>query len=514
MAESRLSTEKYRRSIDNGIKHLIDSESSDGWSENSLVISESLLAIMKYDNMAKVKTPMVNRKIFQLLGSQSREHTWDDSVKKTVSCILVYAESLGYKQIKSNKINYWKNFRPTSAHFSWDQYPQPTDQEILVIGKMTKIQQDLSPTTLEEFKAELSWDPFNDTVNNKLHEASNAADEVRKRSVSIPTISDSGNLGNNYVIKTLEDVGKDLYTQLLQHGEHNRRYEKELAHNKVDHITITPDNQMAVIPWELIYDGNDFCCLKYSVGRLLKGTRNIPNTPTSNRKLRVLLVGDPSGDLIDANKEIQIIQKYFENDWTELDVFTNETFNVRDGNFRTKFLSVLRENKYDIIHYAGHADFDLQRKKSYLYFQKPPDSSTDKVSALEVLDYIQSSGSTPKIVFFNACSSAARDNTDDPQRIKFDNKFANLARDFVKGFSDLNVPAYVGALWPIHNTEAAEFAKIFYESIKHGCTIGDAIRLSRIESFLNHPDHLTWASFILYGDPARKIEILREIHNV
>jgi len=509
LAATEMATDDFDDSIEFGINHIRDASHSDSWSKDPWALSKAILAILQVDKLAKIKDELVTESIGDLMGQQSANGSWDDSIGKTVSCIMVMAEMLGYKVINELKIHYWANCKPTPVAFNWDYTPQTLEnpKEGRALGQIIKSQNIGAPQTLVRFPNNISLETVDDMVNDRLRAVSTAADNVRKRGPRNPQIAGANPYSKNYVLDTLRKVGDSLYTLMLLHGENGKKYEVELSKNKVDHITISAEGALSTIPWELIWDGHDFCCMKYSVGRSM-GQTGFYDNGIQNNKIKVLLVGDPSGDLKEAGNEIQAIKNSFDNNWAEVESITEENFDIRNGKFSRKFLDLLRNGKFDIIHFAGHADFI--GGKSYLIFQNPDENRVDKVSAEEVLNQIQRCDIKPKIVFFNACSSAARDHLRDAKELQFDRNFASLATDFVKGFSNIHVPAYIGAMWPIHDTEAAEFAITFYQSIKKGCTIGDSIRLARIESYLNRPEHLTWASFILYGDPNTKLSILEE----
>ena len=510
LAETEMATDEFDESIEYGIKHIRLAAESDSWSSNPWTLSKIVLAILQVEKLAKIKDSLVKESIGKLLAQQFTNGSWNDSVVTTASCIITLAEMLGYKIINELKIHYWATCRPTSAAFNWEILPsEGNNEEVLhAEGKIIKSQNEGAPIILESFPTEIRRVTVQNMINDKLSAVSNAANDARKRKIrGTQNELTPQNNNKNYVLDTLHRVGDSLYTQLLQRGLHEKKYEVELSKNKVDHITLLANGELSSIPWELIWDGDQFCCLKYSVGRSM-GHNDFEQTLSPNEKIKVLLVGDPSGDLNEVENEIRKIKESFDPEWADVDVYSKETFDIEARNFSPTFLDLLRYGNYDIIHYAGHADFSGNR--AYLTFQQSNGDYNDRVSAEDVSNYIRRSSTTPKIIFFNACSSAARDSSLNENKLQFDTKFADLATDFVKGFSNIHVPAYIGAIWPIHDTEAAEFAITFYQSIKKGCTIGDSIRLARIESYLKQPENLTWASFILYGDPTTKLQILKE----
>jgi CHAT domain-containing protein len=85
-------------------------------------------------------------------------------------------------------------------------------------------------------------------------------------------------------------------------------------------------------------------------------------------------------------------------------------------------------------------------------------------------------------------------------------KAEGLASAFIYG----GARACIGALWPIHDDAAAQFAIEFYRSALDGQTVGEALRLARGEIKERFPDRITWAAFVLYGDPTARLPSVAE----
>jgi CHAT domain-containing protein len=56
-------------------------------------------------------------------------------------------------------------------------------------------------------------------------------------------------------------------------------------------------------------------------------------------------------------------------------------------------------------------------------------------------------------------------------------------------------------MWPVYDQPAADFAIEFYRQVLRGEMIGQALLQARKKVKAEHPASITWASFILYGDP-------------
>jgi hypothetical protein len=260
-------------------------------------------------------------------------------------------------------------------------------------------------------------------------------------------------------------------------------------------ITITTND--LELPWELMWkqegsQNGKFLCLERPVGRMPMGQvfpRRELGLPFTGGEPRFLLIhADPSGNLPSAGREIRLIKKGLEERWEGsiiIDVLSREDAEGRRLN------EVLRSGTYDVIHYAGHAAFDedepdlsalLLHKKEVFYAQK----------VRRLLE-------GRPLVFLNACESGRTANEENAQEIDkyLQRPAAGLASSFIYG----GARGCIGALWPVYDRPAAEFAIHFYNRVLEGYMIGEAMRLARLHIKEAYPNQITWASFVLYGDP-------------
>ena len=260
-------------------------------------------------------------------------------------------------------------------------------------------------------------------------------------------------------------------------------------------ITITTND--LELPWELMWQQESshegkFLCLERPVGRMPMGQvfpRRELGLPFTGGEPRFLLIhADPTGNLPSAGREIDLIKKGLEERWEGsiiIDVLTREDAEGRRLN------EVLRSGTYDVIHYAGHAAFD----------EDEPDLSALLLHKREVF-YAQKVRRLLEgrpLVFLNACESGRTANEISAQEIDkyLQRPAAGLASSFIYG----GARGCIGALWPVYDRPAAEFAVDFYNRVLEGYMIGEAMRLARLQIRETYPNQITWASFVLYGDP-------------
>jgi CHAT domain-containing protein len=152
----------------------------------------------------------------------------------------------------------------------------------------------------------------------------------------------------------------------------------------------------------------------------------------------------------------------------------------------------LLSGDHDVIHFAGHAHFN----------GKEPDLSGLLLHDQEVFlsQKIQRFVEGQPLVFLNACETGVTANESaGPQTVGeyFWEPAEGLASAFLYG----GALGCVGSLWPVYDQPAAEFAVTFYNEVLEGQMVGEAMRLARRSIKQQYPDSITWASFVLYGDP-------------
>ncbi len=257
--------------------------------------------------------------------------------------------------------------------------------------------------------------------------------------------------------------------------------------NAIQILTDNPD-----IPWELLHDGQNFLCLKLPIARGIltsskRGYRKTLNN-SSGKQQKVLIIGVP--DDFDRSITDENLPEVEDEVYAIRDLLKTKNFDVEillkkeDINFEN-ILMKLTNIKYDIIHFAGHGYFNPDT----------PDANGlklgDKILSIDELKHCLEGN---PFVFINACDGAKT------KTISL-GTHGRIIDGIAIALLESNARGCLAPLWPVEDFLAKDFAVKFYtETIKNGESIGEAVRLARIDIKQREdesPDF--WASWILYG---------------
>ena len=278
--------------------------------------------------------------------------------------------------------------------------------------------------------------------------------------------------------QTLKDLGKVISDYFLFASAI-----KTIRESKSQNLILETDD--TEIPWELMYDGSDFLCMKHYVGRALVVEMDAevmtPRPREVKKGLRIALVIDPTETLPAAAKEVKLAETLGK--LGEVDIYQGKSVDMLRG-------MQLFSQGYDIIHFAGHAEFDADNpNESSLGF------ADGKLKAYHIKEMIEKSEVIPRLIFVNACTSARESVETELDYHGY--KIKGLASLFLHA----GVSGYIGTTWTIFDESAQFLAAEFYERILKGEPVGMALTEARRRTFDNYPEDLSWAAFVLYGNP-------------
>jgi len=296
-----------------------------------------------------------------------------------------------------------------------------------------------------------------------------------------------GKIGNDLLVK-MKELGGLLYDQLIPLD-----IKDTLKKTNEANLMLNIDDRLVQIPWELLFDGKQFLCHRFSVGRSVSTRQAVSVVVRAlHRPLKMQILADPRGDLKAAYEEGIAIKNEVGNfdDWLDVSLKTTDI---------TTDYAKAKIRNFDIVHYAGHAEHNTDNPEQSGWLLKD-----SKLSAAEIMK-LAGSRPMPALVFSNACQTGQTD------AWRLDENYGSRIFGVANAFLLSGVQHYIGTFWEIPDEAGALFAKSFYRNLVNGVTIGEALRLARqalIEKY--GEDTIVWASYMLYGDPTTRYAVAEQ----
>ena len=252
------------------------------------------------------------------------------------------------------------------------------------------------------------------------------------------------------------------------------------------HLVVIHDRASSTVPWEAVYLNGRCPALDKGLSRLYRiggRTRSAGRQvlPRSSR-LRLLMIENPTRDLTGAQKEGDRLTKLFKDNRGDVTVLSGQAAS------RAGVLKELAAGTYDILHYAGHADFSVSNPgEGGLVL------SDGRLTAADM----QSIGKMPQLIFLNACESGRlRGSGAAPDAsVGMLSPSIGIAESFlVHGAAN-----FVGTFWKVDDIAADSFAATFYAGLLAGKPLSVAMREARIGIQKIGPRD--WANYLHFGDP-------------
>jgi hypothetical protein len=294
-------------------------------------------------------------------------------------------------------------------------------------------------------------------------------------------------------------------------------------------LRILHDAEPTRIPWEAIADSSKaletsygeegktpwaqcpYPALRGGINRMFigKSERFLPAQPPGER-LRILMVIDPTNDLIGAREESEKLRDIL------LRSGLADIEYIEGDDASKEGLGKALKNQYDILHYAGHSAFNPSSPA-----QAGLLLSDDFFNASDILGLPH----FPPVVILNSCESARVRRRDivasvrraeealpkyslsaarstaaiaASQKTIIRNRTQGLL-SIAEGFLLSGINHFLGTFWPVGDAAAKDFSACLYSNLAEGKTIGESIIAARRQLF---NDRLAdWANYIHYGNP-------------
>lgn len=286
--------------------------------------------------------------------------------------------------------------------------------------------------------------------------------------------------GDNFA-KELKKNGRALFDLLL-----TIEVKKAIKNTKANFLLISIDEHLVQIPWELLYDGEEFLCIRFAMGRSVRTKQKAYENKFRDVSvpIKMLIVADPTGDLNSAYEEGIAIRN-------ELDKRKNKVKALsKTGEVYTDFIK-RNIRDYDIVHFAGHSDYNSKNPSDSGWVLKD-----GKLTARDIVT-LGATAPMPSIVFSNACQSGTTQEWIVSR--EFEDEIYGLANAFLLS----GVRHYIGTFWRVLDKTCLDFANEFYKNVTDGLAVGEAVRLARIKLVNKYGySSIIWSSYMLYGDPS------------
>jgi hypothetical protein len=265
------------------------------------------------------------------------------------------------------------------------------------------------------------------------------------------------------------------------------------------HLVLQMPRELMRYPWELLRDRRGWLIERFAVGRqIIADADSVPRWFETRRHgpLRLLVVApaleSDGAELANVGVlEGDHVARCFEQlqerlpglvDPMNFREFIDEPVTVE------RFRSLLREGRYDIVHFAGHGRYDAERpERSCWMFSDGP------LYAFELRHTLANAEVTPWLMYGSACEGG-RDGMAPPHGYH-DGVYGMASAALGQG-----VAAYIGPLWKITEADAKNLAAEFYEALLlRRTSIGEALALARRR--LKEDRSVGWTGTVLYGDP-------------
>jgi TolB-like protein/ketosteroid isomerase-like protein len=280
------------------------------------------------------------------------------------------------------------------------------------------------------------------------------------------------------VVQDLQRIGGLIFSHLLTEPARKRLRTAEPCD-----LYLRLDEHLIHIPWELCYDGHDFLATKFRLGRQVITGSPIPGIAAEREvkdSLKVLLVADPTESLPAASHEADLL-------CTLLDGVAKVDVTLMGGKQVRKIPLLAALQAHDIVHFAGHSHYDPENPSKSGWRLREGVLTAGELSKLNC---------PPLLVFSNSCQAGAT------AEWKSGYQYEGQAFGIGSAFLLAGVQNYIGTFWVVYDDESVLFATTFYQGVVSGLSLGEALFKARHEVLKQRGwQGLTWASYMLYGDP-------------
>lgn len=339
------------------------------------------------------------------------------------------------------------------------------------------IEPDIGPQTFEgSIKFSRDQRDYFRTFLNRMDNASFKCSKARKVN-QLPKVQITNSLAKGRV----ERAGTRVFNLIKETSANTISNFEDLGGSNAN-LTLRVDSQTRKYPWELAYDGKEFLCTKFCVGRKLSRPNSVYLPSPEPQHKDALVVG------LDYDWSKCTLNELDHPEYEARSVATQ----LRKLNYKVHLLlgneATIKEVKkwlskgVSVFHFTGHG---ICRKHS---------SEGEKVllalrdgylTTEDLRESFERAKGAPYLSFLNACETAME----------------IYSSELVDAFVDLGAENVIGTFWSVFDEPSKLFARDFYRMLEKNNFIGSALRKAR--NLGKTKDAITWPAFVYYGDPGQ-----------
>jgi hypothetical protein len=225
--------------------------------------------------------------------------------------------------------------------------------------------------------------------------------------------------------------------------------------------------------------------------------------------LSALVVGDPKSDFVPlpgARDEAKRVADQLRQSGYRVTALIEPT--------DVQVIEKLHADAYQILHLAGHGvhrhRLESRAQRLCDACGRPLEEREEELVSGMIIGKgmvltpgdVKQMRRVPQLVFINCCHLGRVDADESDEYRRLHRLAANLAVQFI----EMGVGAVIAAGWAVNDLAALTFAESFYRDMINGRPFGEAVRLARERTWMEHPAYNTWGAYQCYGDPDFRLQ--------
>jgi CHAT domain-containing protein len=255
--------------------------------------------------------------------------------------------------------------------------------------------------------------------------------------------------------------------QSLAREIHELLIRPALPHVKGKELIIVPHGILHYLPFQALYSPRgkylveDYAVSYLSSASLMQFTKEKKKV----RGQRVLALGNP--DLGDPTKEL----KFAEGEVDEIKkLYPSSTVLLRNGATKTRAKEL--SSRYDILHFAAHAELNRDDPLSSALLLAKGDGDEGRLQVREVFEMDLKAG----LVVLSGCETGLG-------KLSSGDEFVGLTRAFIYA----GTPSVVASLWKVDDASTAYLMSSFYKNLKTKSKV-ESLRQAQLELIRGKPN--------------------------